>query len=243
MKINIFEGARRVIKLISVILLGVGLFYAFTDKTYIPAYFRIDSYEGIPIRMIGQSICDDGYSQRDYSDAKYTDKGTEVSVTLCFSHASTIKPKIGRLSFKEWKAREDAGTLPQPSTEATTSADEQERKNEDEVISRFNAWKAKQNKTPVPAQENQSQDEVLRKFNEWKAQKDAIMKKAIDNFKFSKDDEEWADGVARSGRWKSIGTNMPASFMGIASLWIFSWCIGWITRGFMSIPSGQDFKS
>ena len=32
------------------------------------------------------------------------------------------------------------------------------------------------------------------------------------------------------------------TFGGLAFLFIFSWCIGWIVRGFAGIPSGQDKK-
>lgn len=68
-------------------------------------------------------------------------------------------------------------------------------------------------------------------------------KKVAASFKLSKVDEEWADSAAWSARWKNIKDNITITIGGLAFLWIFSWCVGWIVRGFAGIPSGQDFKS
>ena len=45
-----------------------------------------------------------------------------------------------------------------------------------------------------------------------------------------------------AARWEAIKFNSLWTFGGLAFLFIFSWCIGWIVRGFAGIPSGQDKK-
>lgn len=54
--------------------------------------------------------------------------------------------------------------------------------------------------------------------------------------------------------WQRAVGNMPAELqylrfvgliwmpIGLASLWAFTWIIGWIMRGFMGVPRGKDRK-
>jgi hypothetical protein len=190
MAINIFEGARRVTKLIAVIwVLGMS-FYAFTEKSYISAYFRVDLPDALPIRMTEQEACDQTDVKK-YLSSQHTSKGSDVSVTICFKPYIKIDDEL---------------------PPGAKFIDEE------------------------PAKPQQAQQPGL-SFEEWKAQKEIMA-----NFKLSKADEEWVDGVAWSKRLEKIKTSATVTIGGLAFLWIFSWCVGWVVRGFAGIPTGQDFK-
>lgn len=178
MKINIFEGTRRVTKLIAVIwFLGMS-FYAFTDKGYVHGYFRVDSPNSVPIRMSEQEDCDED-DAKEYLSSQYTSKGSEISVTLCFkSRIFNDRRKLIPLSEMSYPEVDD---IAQWRTERAAKAED---------------------------------------------------KKVAANFKLSKTDEEWADSAAWSARWKNIKNNITITIGGLAFLWIFSWCVGWIVRGF-----------
>ncbi len=52
---------------------------------------------------------------------------------------------------------------------------------------------------------------------------------------------------ARDGQWllqllKDLGQKVLGVISGLLFLWAFTWVIGWIVRGFMGIPRGQDKK-
>ncbi len=49
--------------------------------------------------------------------------------------------------------------------------------------------------------------------------------------------EEW-----RQKRWEEIGISTLQLLGGVAFIWALTWAIGWIVRGFLGIPSSQDFK-
>lgn len=194
MKINIFEGARRLTKLIAVIWVLCMSFYAFkefTEKGYVRAYFRVDLPDGVPVRMPEQEHCDEN-DANEYLSSPYTSKDAKISVTLCF------KPQQPKIVDK----------IP----EGFFYLDE------------------------LPAKQQQAL------YEREAAQQQAKQKKIAANFKLSKVDEEWADGVAWSKRWKNTKNGAAVSIGGLAFLWILSWCVGWIVRGFAGIPSGQDFK-
>ncbi|MDP3008110.1 MAG: hypothetical protein Q8N30_03465 [Methylococcales bacterium] len=114
MKINIFEGARRVTKLIAVIwVLGMS-FYAFTDKGYVHAYFRVDSPDSVPIKMSEQEDCDED-DAKEYLSSQYTSKGSTIIVTLCFkSMIFDNGRKLIPLSMspEEWQRRTNGGQKP-----------------------------------------------------------------------------------------------------------------------------------
>ena len=65
-------------------------------------------------------------------------------------------------------------------------------------------------------------------------------KNVAGSFKLSKSDEDWIDGKVWSARWKGIKEGSLWIIGGVAFLYIFSWCVGWIVRGFAGIPVGQD---
>ena len=52
---------------------------------------------------------------------------------------------------------------------------------------------------------------------------------------------------AKDGQWlpqllKDLGQKVLGTISGLLFLWAFTWVIGWVVRGFMGIPKGQDKK-
>lgn len=68
------------------------------------------------------------------------------------------------------------------------------------------------------------------------------IKRVASNFKLSNADEEWVDSKVWPARWKNIKESALAIIGGLAFLWVFSWGVGWIVRGFAGIPAGHDRK-
>lgn len=52
--------------------------------------------------------------------------------------------------------------------------------------------------------------------------------------------ETWIDGQWWPKRWKQVLYGALWLFGGLAFLWGLTWTIGWIMRGFLGIPRGQD---
>jgi hypothetical protein len=274
MAINIFEGARRVTKLIAVIwVLGMS-FYAFTEKSYISAYFRVDLPDGVPIRMSEQERCDKN-DATEYLSSQYTSKGSDVSVTLCFKPDDWIEvpagqqvktqpqqPKIydelpdGAVFIDELPEKQKPveykkfDKLPEGFTPYEPAKQQQAQQPIKKVPTRAEWLAAQQPTQKVPIVDELPpgfvfDDPIIQKQWEQKQakQQQEKQKKIAANFKFSKADEEWADGIVWSKRLENIKTSATVTIGGLAFLWIFSWCVGWIVRGFAGIPTGQDFKS
>jgi hypothetical protein len=244
MKINIFEGARRVTKLITAIwVLGMSV-YAFTEKSYIPAYFRVDLPDVVPIRMTEQERCDQNDAKESLS-SQYTSKGSEINVTLCFKPDDWIEVSAGQQVKTQPQQPIIVDELPagfkfvdeEPAKQQQAKKPQQYDPNEWEDITPTQPQKTSELKP------QQDYSQLYKEFYEWQAAQEQQQKKVAANFKFSKADEEWADGVAWSKRLEKIKTSATVTIGGLAFLWIFSWCVGWIVRGFAGILSGQDFKS
>ncbi|HEY4898608.1 MAG TPA: hypothetical protein VIH79_02690 [Candidatus Nanopelagicaceae bacterium] len=188
MKINMFEGARRITKLIAVIWVVGWCINMFTSRPYIQAYFRIDSPSSVPIRMGVQENGCDGDDASEYLYGKYTSKGTEINATLCFKPMTFDNGKI---------------LIPYRVDKATSMV-----------------WGGEKYSTDVSN----------------------YTKAVANSFYLSKADEEWADSGVWPARWKNIKQDTLVMVGGLAFLWIFSWCVGWVVRGFAGIPLGQDRK-
>ena len=53
--------------------------------------------------------------------------------------------------------------------------------------------------------------------------------------------------IWKEGKWwpqllKDLGQKVFGIISGLLFLWAFTWVVGWIVRGFMGIPKGQDKK-
>lgn len=64
-----------------------------------------------------------------------------------------------------------------------------------------------------------------------------------DNFRLTPEDEQWVDKEWSSKRWEEMLEGVLWLVGGLAAFWIFTWATGWIVRGFLGIPRGQDRKA
>lgn len=66
------------------------------------------------------------------------------------------------------------------------------------------------------------------------------IKRVSSEFQLSKADSEWADSQWWPTRWKQIREGAKWLLGGWFLLWLLTFMIGWIVRGFMGIPMGSD---
>ena len=218
MKINMFEGARRITTLIAVLWLAGWCYYLITYEPYNQVYFRVDSPRSTPIRLMGMLDCDaDDARESFYS--KYTSNGKRVSGEICF------KAKV----FDDGRK-----LIPYRMTDNIEEAFDLMRKAEkagDKELVRKLAADIKGKPTEV------SHVWANEKYS---SEVSSYTRKVADSFKLSKSDEDWIDGEIWPTHWKEIKESSLWIIGGVAFLYIFSWCVGWIVRGFAGIPLGQD---
>ncbi|NOU20750.1 MAG: hypothetical protein HOO93_03005 [Methyloglobulus sp.] len=250
MAINVFEGARRIAKLIAVLwVIGVlALQFESLKNPYISANFQVDSPGNTPLRMDGQEYkCGDDDATESWL-SKYTNKGTEVKVTLCF------KARVVDDGRKLIPIRDDHVANAKRLAEwIGANHDKKGTTKYQEYEAAYNkAIKAK-NELISDAKEARELGDpdlelaILRKLAVWGYEKyspevSSYTKKVADSFKLSKADEEWADSEVWSIRLENIKECLLIIFGGLIFIWLFSWIFGWIVRGFLSIPTGQDNK-
>jgi hypothetical protein len=200
MATNVFEGARRISKIVAAIwIIGwiVGAYYTYESvKTTINVIYKITGFKEAPIRIMEECPPD---SIMNYVDIK-TKSDTKVLVKLCRE-----KPRISELMALA-KNLEEKGDIKLAGRAL------------DKIYNLFI------NKKP-------DSTEI--------AQLEAALVKADAN---GDTDEAWIDNQGKSLVQKQIGREVMVAISGILFLLVFTWAIGWIVRGFMGIPKGQDNK-
>jgi hypothetical protein len=265
MKINMFEGARRIAKLIAVIWVVGVCIYVFNSKPYIHAYYRVDSPDSVPTRMGEQVIGCEVEDATEYLFSQHTSKGTDFSLELCF------KPKIfddGRklIPYQILKPVTDTTILAQlngdnkiekgpknPSgfdpdaylkskAQPTMNLSKQEelefRHRAKQEASTSGGWRS----DPVVEQPKTNQEKVEWGNEKYSTEVSNYTKMIANGFRLTKADEEWVDSKLWPARWENIKEGLLATVAGLVFLWIFSWGVGWIVRGFAGIPTGQDMR-
>lgn len=241
MKINMFEGARRIAKLMAVIWAVGWCIYAYTNSPYIHAYFRVDSPGNVPIRMGEQeSGCgSDDATESLYS--QYTSKGTDVSLTLCFKPFDSIDGRklIPIRTDSPPKASEVYDALRKADAAGDTEAAE---KLAAYIKSEKFEFRLRAEREGAQPQANANKYKVLWGNEKYSTEVSNYTKRVASNFKLTKADEEWIDSKVWPARWEKIKEGALAIIGGLAFLWVFSWGVGWIVRGFAGIPTGHDIK-
>jgi hypothetical protein len=107
MGINVFEGARRITKIFSVLwVVGAAVFSIESiSEPNIHPYFEVESLDSKPVRLeakVKECGADD---VSEYVSPQTTSKGNEVKVTLCFK-ASTFKNSVIK-DFNTWTIKDN----------------------------------------------------------------------------------------------------------------------------------------
>jgi hypothetical protein len=219
---NIFEGARRITKIIAVMwVIGWGYYLITAEEPDIHPYFRVDSPGSIPIRMTGE-ICEQDDASKSFEyHYKFTSKGTRVDPWFCFKAKQFDDGrKLIPISV------DDADQL------AKWIIANKDKKGSPDFERTASAYQNAKN----------SQNRSVWGYDKYSTEVTNYTNEVFNAFKLSKADEEWADDQVWPARWKEIKESSYSIIGGLAFLFIFSWCIGWIVRGFAGIPSGQDKK-
>lgn len=183
MAINIFEGARRIIKLLAILWVAGWVVAAFDVKPTVNAGYKILYPGATPLRMEAECPADGVIELED----KVTTHATKVFVTLCFP---------------------------------AQSADDGERLIPYLVAADGKIWMRERYSTEVGE----------------------YTQLVADKFVIPTSDEEEIDRQWWPLFLKEIGWGALWMISGLLLLFALAWTIGWIVRGFMGIPLGQDHK-
>lgn len=196
MAINVFEGARRISKLVAIILIIGWIVGAFNHSPPpVHVTYRITGAEKLPVKMAEECPPNSMIKHIDME----TKSGTKVLVKLCREKSEIAE----LLALAEYLEKEDIELA-------------------ERALDRIqNIFKNK----------NPDLTEI--------AQLEAALVKAdaADNT-----DEAWIDARGRSLFLEYYGKIALWAISSLFLLWAFTWVIGWIVRGFMGIPRGQDKK-
>lgn len=229
MAINIFEGARRISKLVAIMwVVAVSAFILVQGEPYIAGTYHISTSD----RRLGprDPLCESLIRFPQEGLSVKTKKGTEAHVTLCFP------PETKRFVV----------TIPSGAkveVNAPTVATEQQ------VITYVQSHEEKFNNRPknvnppprLPPSSRGFREVELRADEiiwDWEAQTFADHVK--DTLVLSRTEEEWIDEQWWVKLWEQIRQGLLVSSAGLVFLWGAIWSIGWIVRGFLGIPRGQD---
>lgn len=231
MKINVFEGTRRIVKLVTVLsVVGFLGFAFFGSEPYITATYIISSPVGAPIRSETDYCAYDNANKR--VDVK-TNKGTEVHVTLCFLKKMDTKLAIGQEIA-------DRGLQDKLPPDKRADFDDLVRRGVF-LLPENKAGQSQQDSDKpippgrghfVPDTPSDVKDDV----------KDGVHLHVIETFVLPQTDWAFFDDQW----WQELREHIQESVLwlvgGLAFLWMFTWATGWIIRGFLGIPMGHDRK-
>ena len=185
MAINVFEGARRIAKLLAVLWVGGWVVAAFSVSPSVSVTYKILYPGATPLRMTGECP-PDGTTELLFDEV--TQRATKTFVTMCFPARSAdngdrlipylVDPADGGIWMKE-------------------------------------AYSS----------------EVME-----------YTKRVKGTFALPQSDEKWIDEQWWPQFMKEIGWGALVAVSGLVILLAFTWTTGWIVRGFMGIPRGQDHK-
>lgn len=183
MAINVFEGARRIAKLLAILWVGGWVIAAFGVKPSVNVAYKILYPGATPLKM--EAECPgDGVTEL---EDKVTTHATKAFVTLCFP---------------------------------AQSANDGDRLIPYLVAADGNVWMRERYSSEVSE----------------------YTQLVADKFVIPQSDEGWIDGQWWPLFFKKIGWGALGAVSGLLFLLAFTWTTGWIVRGFMGIPRGQDHR-
>lgn len=212
MAVNIFKGARRFSKLVAALWALFFCVNLWITESRIPLVYVVTWADSVPVRMKDGERC----LRNDADEWKTikTTKGTNISLTLCFRH------------FKS-KNYDVEGALRAGISKQDILRFLQENRLYDVEGAR---------KVGI------SDDEMLAVVNEGidASLIEQAKSKVIKEFRLPKVDEEWVDSQWWSGRRQDLENALILLVGGWVFIGATTWVVGWIMRGFLGIPLGQD---
>lgn len=225
MAINMFEGARRIAKLIAVfIVVGFGIAIVFSSPRTESVFFTITGPGQPPVR--------NGCFEVTRSAFKTTRHGDLVELTLCFEERNFVAPKTGRtLEFDKVPFDPDAYL-----------ASGNKRKFVDPDGDSDGPWKDYQaermlipyhfDKTTGAVWGNTKSSPEVTKY----------MSNVLETFQIPEAEEDRIHNLWWSKKLELMGSYFLGMLASLAGWWAFTWTVGWIVRGFMGIPRGSDSR-
>lgn len=284
MTFNIFEGARRIVKLVAVVwVIGVSSFTLTQGDPYITGTYYISASD----RKLGSShpSCENLSHFRQEELTASTKNGTEAHVRLCFppemkkslvtipsglkfevtapvvATEQEVMAYVNEVHEFENRHRQEI----KATKEQSFSRDVLEKfRYLDKVESALAKAKAVGDVAAVSALEGEvakvkaglptgkpKRSDVPHGFREYDLYRDGPMdwdgQAFADHVKntlvLSQADEEWIYGQWWGIWWERVREGVLVLVVGIVFLWALSWTTGWIVRGFLGIPRGQDQKA
>lgn len=224
MALNIFEGARRIAKLVAVLwivgIVGISVFTFVQVDPYITATYQISASDRLPVRS--DPSCKYNLDIHHEAITVKTKKGTEANVELCFLE------KVPKFTVTSPDGQKYVVTGPEGATEQQAIAYAKDRL-----------------KLPTSAPSGTlsgaGKDKASSEEKDWKSE--PYTKDVKKSFVLSQTDEEWIDDQWWAKRWGPVRQGLLVLGAGVVFLWGFTWAMGWIVRGFLGIPRGQDRKT
>ena len=226
MTVNMFEGARRIVKVVAVLWAVGACAWVWMNEPYISLAYVVTLPDFYPVRMSSGEDCNAG-DWREQNLAT-TGRGTSVSATFCLRFKET--PKVESIRdpgavTKTWvQAIQDPGFAKLSPTQQLAFSDEffADQSGLDPGSPEFQDLRVGWREHVMPTLK--------------------ISKTPVKNelFVLRKEDEEWADSEWWSERLKSMQQGLVFLAGGWVFMWVLTWVVGWIVRGFLGIPVGQD---
>ena len=257
MAINVFEGARRIAKLLAALWVGGWVVAAFYVSPSVNVTYKIANPGAASIRITEECPAD---SATEHVYDKVTQSGTKTAVTLClhlpkkpkFSVDDVFSSRVGTETENPFDKFDTASQPPKkqkfdidlaldesaPAPEPDPELPEAPGPPEPEVQA------AETNQVqPLP------QPKIDKSKIEWDSPQAVPLREVdfdpfaeMETFVLPQSDEEWIDGQWWPLFMKEIGWGALGAVSGLLFLLAFTWTTGWIVRGFMGIPKGQDHK-
>lgn len=285
MAINVFEGARRITKLLAALWVGGWVIAAFYVSPSVDVTYKIASPRAAPIKIMEACPAD---STTEHVYDKVTQSGTKTAVTLCFLERTTdngnkITSRVETVTpnpFDQFDTVEPNMITPSrvdsvsPSRavpdndlpENVTANMPQANDPREELIALRRMAELEDEAAKAPADKSsagrdysaelfggtnapETQPQIDKSKIKWDSPQavplrevnfDPVAEKEA--FIIPQSDEEWIDGQWWPLIMKEIGWGALGAVSGLLFLFAFTWTMGWIARGFLGIPRGQDHR-
>lgn len=243
MSVNMFEGARRIMKLGMIIIALIGIYAAFDassdpqvaatpqqGKTYLGEEVDFDPFADEP------AVIPSANAEDFDPDAYLASKAQPESPA---QQPAPVEQQVAdRLPKNEYIS--DPALLAQLNGDG---ADDSYVKDE-ALLSQLNG--TPQNKQTAPVAQPQQAQETIKPWEKYKTTATEQPKpvQPIDHYEQqAANDEQFVNKQYWPKKAKAILMPLGITALSICGFWIFCWIIGWVVRGFTGISMGQDRKN